>query len=856
MFARMRLGTRIAIGFGVLLALLLLVSLWCLREMTVLSQLNQSLYQHPFTVSNAVLRIENNIVKIHRNMKDIVLVYDQAYVQRYAGEIDALEQEIYDQFKVISDRFLGEKQQHLTALQLFKQWEPIRSEVIALLNQGQRNQAADITRGKGAAHVDSILFAMHDLHEFARNKAAGFFNEARQRSVFAHNLMHGVMIGALLLGIAFAVIFTRKVIKTEEELREDKDFIDNALDSQRDTFFVFDPKTGKALHWNKAFREASGYSDDEIAANNALNSYFAKDDIEKVSAVIDELYAKGFDEVQLDLLTKAGKRIPTEYRAVLVSDAKGNPKHIISVGRDIAERRQAEEALRKSEALLNEVGNISKIGGWEMDLKTRQAEWTQETYHIVEIEPGQPIPGPDQHLEYYLPEYRETVSRAIQELIEEGRPLYFEAPLKTAKGNIKWCRAMGQAIRENGEAMRLVGTFQDITEQKETQEKLALLDAQLRQSQKMEAIGTLAGGIAHDFNNILSAIIGYSELTLDDLEEESPLRNNLEQIMKSSWRARNLVAQLLAYSRKQVLELKAFNINDVVNQNLPMLERIIGEDIELKTYLQPDAGVVRADLHQLEQVLLNLVANARDALPTGGSLSIETSNVVLDQAYVDTHNGAKVGPHVMLAVSDDGPGMDEDTKARIFDPFFTTKQSGKGTGLGLAMVYGIVKQHGGNIYVYSELDRGTTIKIYLPRVFQEAEKPVGRTSMADLPTGSETLLLVEDDEVVRDFLCNTLARLGYQVLDASDGVAALDLLKERETAIHLLVTDVIMPKMSGKELAQRLSADRQHLKVLYISGYTDNIIAHHGALDPGVDFLQKPVTIKALAQKVRDVLDR
>jgi PAS domain S-box-containing protein len=606
MISHMRLGTRIGIGFGVLISLLVLVGLWCLHEINVLYGLNQKLYRHPFTVSNAVLRIENNIVKMQRNMKDLVLAGTPEDIRRYAFEIEKLELEALQDFTIIRERFLGDPKSQLAALRKYQQWKPIRQEVLERLSQGRKKEAIVITRGKGDNHVDSILLAMNDLHNFAQNKAATFYSEARNRTIFARNLMYAVLSLALGFGIIFTIIYARQVIRTEEELREDKEFMERTFDSLMDTFFVFDSNTGKALQWNQAFMEMSGYSDEEIAANKAPDSYYSEQDMQKAAAFINDLTKKGSGEIKLELISKDGKRIPTEYRAVLINDSKGEPKHIIAIGRDITKRQAAEKALHESEALLNEVGEIAKIGGWEMDMTTRQAKWTKETYDIVEIDLDQTIPGPDEHLEYYLPEYREAISQAMTALIEEDKPLFFEAPAKTAKGNTKWFRAQGRAIRENGKAVRLVGTLQDITEKKQTEEKMDLLDGQLRQAQKMEALGTLAGGVAHDFNNILTAIIGYSELVLDELNEDDSLKNKVEQILMSSWRARDLVAQLLAYSRKQVLELKAFGINEVVEQNLPMLERIIGEDIELHTELSPDAGVARADFHQIEQVLLNL----------------------------------------------------------------------------------------------------------------------------------------------------------------------------------------------------------------------------------------------------------
>ena len=413
-----------------------------------------------------------------------------------------------------------------------------------------------------------------------------------------------------------------------------------------------------------------------------------------------------------------------------------------------------------------------------------------------------------------------------------------------------------QLLDLNGAPIGVMGVGVDITARLQSEAERNHLQEQLQQSQKMEAVGTLAGGVAHDFNNILSAIIGYTELTLHDLGDHSPLRRNLEQVLQSSWRARDLVKRLLAFSRKQLMEMKTFVLSDLVTHNQPMLARIIGEDITLKTFLDQESGLVYADFHQLEQVLLNLVANARDAMPAGGKITIETACVVLDEEYAATHAEAVPGPHVMLAVSDNGPGMDEETREHMFDPFFTTKEMGKGTGLGLAMVYGIVKQLGGNIFVYSELGKGTTIKVYLPRARGEAEPYFEADEQTSHPRGTETILVVEDEDVVRQFIRQTLQNQGYDILEAHNGEEALSIFASLEKPIDMLLTDVIMPKMSGKELYERLRVDQPTLKVLYISGYTDNVIAHHGLVDRGVDFLQKPVSITALAKKVRTILDR
>jgi nitrogen-specific signal transduction histidine kinase/ActR/RegA family two-component response regulator len=394
----------------------------------------------------------------------------------------------------------------------------------------------------------------------------------------------------------------------------------------------------------------------------------------------------------------------------------------------------------------------------------------------------------------------------------------------------------------------LVVTFRDITARKD-------LEEQLRQSQKMEAIGRLAGGIAHDFNNLLTAISGYCELLLMGLGTGDPLRRICDEITKAADRAAALTRHLLAFSRKQVLQPKVLDLNAVVSAIDPMLRRLIGEDLELTILSAPTLGRVKADRVQIEQVLVNLAVNARDAMPRGGKLIIETADVELDEAYVRRLVDVRAGSYVLLAVSDTGSGMDAETLAHIFEPFFTTKEPGKGTGLGLSTVYGIVKQSGGYIFVYSELNRGTTFKIYLPRVEEEVPLP-DQNAVPAIPTeGWETVLLVEDEQPVRALVREILQRNGYAVLEAGHGREALQISDRYPGPIHLMVTDVVMPGISGCELAEHLASRRPDTKVLYVSGYTDNALLNHDMTDPTIAFLQKPFTTYALARKVREVLD-
>jgi len=399
-----------------------------------------------------------------------------------------------------------------------------------------------------------------------------------------------------------------------------------------------------------------------------------------------------------------------------------------------------------------------------------------------------------------------------------------------------------------GKTIEFSQIARDMTEQKS-------LEAQLRQSQKMEGVGQLAGSIAHDFNNILMVITGYSDIVLSDPDcANSVVRDSIQQIKDAGDRATLLTRQLLLFSRRQVSEPKVLDLNEVVSKIANLLQRLIGEDITQILCLQPALGRVKVDPTQLEQIIMNLAVNARDAMPGGGQLTIETGNVELDQAYAGTHALVPPGSYVMLAVSDTGCGMNADIQARIFEPFFTTKDPGKGTGLGLATVHGIVKQSGGHIWVYSELGKGTSLKMYFPRVANAVRLPEAEAAPTELLRGSETVLLVEDDEKVRALVQVILGQHGYTVIAAKQGQDALRVVQESTTAIDLLLTDTIMPGMSGPELAHQVLALRPAIKVLYISGYTDKAFMSTAAWEPGFAFLQKPFTAQTLGHKVREIL--
>jgi PAS domain S-box-containing protein len=452
-------------------------------------------------------------------------------------------------------------------------------------------------------------------------------------------------------------------------------------------------------------------------------------------------------------------------------------------------------------------------------------------------------------LELIHPDDREFVESRLREAVCRPQAgIDVRARVLHGDGSWRFVEAVFTNLLADPSVGAIVSNYHDITGHQQTEQ-------QFFQAQKMDAVGRLAGGVAHDFNNLLAIILGFVELAARNRDDGRLLEERLDQIRRAAQKAASLTRQLLAFSRQQVLQPRTLNLNSVVAEMDKMLRRVIGEDIRLLTVTDERLGHVRVDPGQFEQVLMNLVVNARDAMPTGGELTIETANVDLDDQYAAQHVGARPGRYVMLAVSDAGVGMDAETRARIFEPFFTTKEQGKGTGLGLATVYGIVKQSGGYIWVYSEPNLGTTFKIYLPRVdARAAEAGAGVDRGGPLPRGSETILLVEDEEGVREVTAEILSDLGYKVLTFASGAQAVKAAARYQGAIGVLLTDVVMPDMSGQQLWNELRAGRPETRVLFMSGYADEAIGQRGLLPPETSFLQKPFTTTALAHKLRELL--
>ena len=609
---------------------------------------------------------------------------------------------------------------------------------------------------------------------------------------------------------------------------------------------------GKVVHANQAARELLGTTDVVLAGSPGADHRVVHEDGSSAEGEAHPLsHARRTGLPVRGVVHGVRTGTPTErwclVDAVPVFDpATGQLVEAIASITDITQRRRAETALLNASDTLSALIQASPLAIFAFDPDGKVTSWNAAAERMFGWRASEvlghmlPAIAPDDVREFRehhqaVLEGQSFIDLETQWQRRDGRPVTLSLALAPLYGGLSEVRGV----------MVLAA---DLTERKK-------LESQLRQAQKMEAVGQLAGGVAHDFNNLLTAIIGYTSLLLKAVPSGDQKHEDLLEIDRAAARATELTQQLLAFSRRQMLQPTLLDLNAVLSDTMRMVGRLLGEQIELAILPDAGLGVVRADRGQIEQVIINLAVNARDAMPGGGKLTLETRNVRLDRNYASQHPGATEGDFIMLAVTDTGIGMSPATQARIFEPFFTTKERGKGTGLGLSTVYGIIKQSGGTIYVYSEPERGTTFKIFLPRVMAPGPTEVPVLARPATVCGNETVLVVEDEESVRVLTCRVLRTYGYTVLEAENGGEALLIAEQHPGSIHLLLTDVVLPRMSGRKLAERLVRSSTDLRVLYMSGYTDGSIVNHGTLDPGTAFIQKPFTPEALAQKLREVLD-
>jgi PAS domain S-box-containing protein len=558
---------------------------------------------------------------------------------------------------------------------------------------------------------------------------------------------------------------------------------------------------------------------------------------------------------EFSMLLPSGKRMTLLGSAVPLRDDQNQVRGCIGAFLDITERKQMEEALQVSERRLRWALQAAGGAAWDLNLASGEAWWSPEMYELWGVPPDTPMVM-DNSIALVHEADREALRKAVEEAITKRTDLICEFRVMHSVRGERWMLSLGRPLTDDsGQAVRLLGLSLDITERRKAEEEREALEKQLRQAQKMESVGRLAGGVAHDFNNMLNVIIGYSEMVLDQLKDSDPLYRDIHEIMNAGRRSADLTRQLLAFARKQAIQPRVLDLNDTIAGMLKMLGRLIGEDIDLHWKPTSKLWPVRMDPAQLDQILANLTVNARDAIAGIGKIIIETAMADLKEDYCHSHPGSVPGRYVMLTISDTGCGMDSESQAHLFEPFFTTKPQGQGTGLGLATVYGIVKQNDGFIQVYSELGYGTTFKIYLPACEPAMLAEVKKAASTDMPQGTETVLLVEDEKSVLELSRRLIERLGYKVLATGSPFQAIQIVTEYTGEIHLLLSDVVMPEMNGRDLQQRLNALRPGMKCLFMSGYTTDTVAHQGVLDRDVHFLQKPFSNEALALKLREALE-
>ena len=652
------------------------------------------------------------------------------------------------------------------------------------------------------------------------------------------------LLGLVIIFDIYTLYQQLQIHRIRRELVQREELFRLISENAADLIAVVDMQ-GNRIYNSLSYEKVLGYSAEELRSSSSFDQIH-QEDRERVKEAAQEARVTGIGRpMEYRIRHKDGTWRTLESTASVIRNSKGKPEKLIIVNRDVTERKHAAEALRRSEASFRSVIMDAPYGIYRADMTGKFIMVNSALETMLGYKSQEELL--DANLATNIYRYP-AEHRKINELFLRDKHFKdIEVEWKRKDSSFITVRCSGWPAKDEN-STHIEVFAEDVTERR-------VLERQLRMAQKMEAVGRLSGGIAHDFNNLLGVIIGYIQVMKRSINPGNPSYEYAEEIEKASQRAVSLTRQLLAFSRQQVLEPAILNLNTLVSDMEKMLPRLIGEDIHLNLNLDPAIGQVKADPGQVEQVVMNLAVNARDAMPDGGKLTIQTANVELDAAFVREHQGSIPGQYVMLSVTDTGTGMDPETQTQIFEPFFTTKDRDKGTGLGLATVYGVVKQSSGYISVESEVGKGATFKIYLPRIEQSVATPIEISQAPLTVRGCETILLVEDAEPLRKLAHMFLKGNGYQVLTAVDGSEAQRVAAQGAGPIHLLLSDVVMPGINGRVLAERLAPFHPGMKVLYMSGYTDSFIAGHGVLEEGIHLLHKPFTEEALLRKVRELLD-
>ncbi len=811
------------------------------------------------TEARRVLTLNETVVDRMRDaetgQRGFLLTGRPEYLEPYNTAVERVSDEIGE---LISSA-TGSREQHARFLQLQAlvgvKLSELRNTIELRRSQGLSAALSVVQTDQGKQTMDRIRLLSQEIEEGENARWRAAWNDLQSEAAQVRIL---TLVGSVLLVVLVssgAVALRRSADQMQQlvaQLKEAKTSAERSRDLLQATLYsigdgvITTDREGAVQIMNGVAERLTGYSEAEARGRGIETAFHVVNEESRASVenpvrrVLREGQVVGLAN-HTALISKAGAHTPIDDSGAPIKEATGGVSGVVLVFRDVSERKRAEENAQRLASIVEHSDDaiISKT------LDGIVTTWNRAAERLFGYTALEMIGSSISRL---IPQDRADDMTNILHRIGNGESIeHYETERITKDGRRITVSLMISPIRdEDGRVIGASKIARDITREKQ-------LEQRLRQAQTMEVIGQLAGGIAHDFNNLLTAINGYSSLGLMLPDVQDPLRHYLRQVEAAGKRATALTQQLLAFSRKQVLIPRVLSVNSIIAAMEPLLRRVIHESIEFRTVLDPAASPIEADPHQVEQVLMNLVVNARDAMPSGGKITIEVSNTVLDEAYARQRVDVNPGRYVMLVVSDTGTGMDPATQARAFEPFFTTKPVGKGTGLGLSTVYGIVKQSGGHVAIYSEIGVGTTFKVYFPATTEPLTEEASIPEVKSL-RGTETILIVEDDASLREYAATVLKDLGYQVYEAADGEEAVAIGKAQQGRIDLLITDVVMPKMGGRDLAEVLAPLAAHMRVLYVSGYTENAIVQHGVLQPGLDFLAKPFGPEQLAAKVREVL--
>jgi|GEM_PF-2283080 len=845
---------------GFALVIVLLVSFGGLSVYTVkyLSDITRTIYDHPLQVSNAALSCKWTISELDLLMIELASKPASESTSTL-WKMERLEELASGYLRTVEANILGEEGKARAADMRgdFSVWVSTINNIAKLVREGQDDKTLNAAKARGQSMAMDLEKKAQDLTDYARTKATYFMARSEKHKKKMLTIYMGILFIMALLSSITALVTVRWADRWSRDAFEREARFHGAFEQANSGVALVAPN-GHFMKVNSKLAEMMGYSVDELE-RSTVDRITHPDDSHISRAFMNEAVAGRIERAVFEkrYITRSGSTVYGEVAITLVRDNKGIPLYFVSHVKDFSDSKKAVDALKKSEARYALSHRIGGIGTFEWDIREKTVYWSEETKAIFGLETSEFKGGYDAVKERIHPDDYSLFLSAVSESIREKKEFRIEMRIILPNNDLRYIRALGDvAWNSAAQPEKMTGVLMDITQRKQDEEKQHELERKLTRSQKMEAIGRLAGGVAHDFNNLLSIILGYTELMKDEVSEDHPHYKGLREIFDASVRARAVTRQLLAFGRQQVLEIGVFDVNSVILGFEKLLRRMISEDVELDLNLLNQPAMIKADSSQLEQVLMNLVVNARDAMPNGGKISIETSIVDIDAEYVRDRQDMVSGRFVMIAVSDTGMGIAKEDLDMIYEPFFTTKEQDKGSGMGLATVYGIVKQHGGNILVYSEPGHGTLFKIYLPLATETYELQIQEQKIHGTTSSrAATILVVEDDEALCVLTVRILEKGGYRVLSSHKPWDAIEKAMKYNGHLDLLITDVIMPDLKGPDVYQKLAESYPHIRVLYMSGYTENMITRHGVFKEGVSFIQKPFSKHMLLECVEKILN-